>query len=102
MSTETKESPACTGTASKPCGCGASACRTDDRGERGGSRTRTGVWAVLAAAVACLVCLGPGAAVALGAAGVVAFTPAGIGGALLAAAVALVAWRVIQRSRRAS
>jgi hypothetical protein len=60
------------------------------------------VWAAFAAAVACLVCLVPGVAVALGAAGVVASTPAGIGGALLAAAVALVAWRVSQRRRSAS
>ena len=76
--------------------CGASGERRD------AGRGRTGLFAVGAAALACLVCLVPGAAVALGAAGVVAFTPAGIGGALIAAAVALVAWRLISRRRSAT
>ena len=93
--------PACDVERGASCSCGSSDCGASGERKDAG-RGRTGLFAVGAAALACLVCLVPGAAVALGAAGVVAFTPAGIGGALIAAAVALVAWRLISRRRSAA
>ena len=99
MSNESNDSTAGSVTKQSPCRCGSAGCQGEAQRYAGSSRGRTGLVAAGAAAVACLACLVPGAAVALGAAGVVAFTPAGVGGALVVAALVLVAWRLIGRRR---